>query len=209
MKTKICSKCREEKPLSEFRKDKTKKDGYYSSCKKCCKGFYQKNIVKYQTISCEYYQNNKDYVKKRNKKYNKKYPEKIILRNIKARCENLNNDNYKYYGKRGIKCLITEYEVKILWERDKACMMKKPSIDRINNDGHYTFQNCRFIEQAENSVKDKRKPILQFDLEGNFIKEWPSLTKASEKLNISIINICSCCRGKQKSAGGFKWKYVD
>ena len=34
---KTCSKCRLCKPRSEFRKDKQKPDGFYSSCRDCCK----------------------------------------------------------------------------------------------------------------------------------------------------------------------------
>ena len=32
---KKCTKCKEEKPLSGFNKNKSRKDGYQSSCKKC------------------------------------------------------------------------------------------------------------------------------------------------------------------------------
>lgn len=35
METKICSKCKAEKPLSEFHKDKRARDGLYSHCKAC------------------------------------------------------------------------------------------------------------------------------------------------------------------------------
>lgn len=34
-KTKKCSKCEEEKPVSEFHKDKSNSTGFYSCCKKC------------------------------------------------------------------------------------------------------------------------------------------------------------------------------
>lgn len=38
---KECSKCGIEKPLQEFTKDRTKPDGYYSSCRECKKSQYQ------------------------------------------------------------------------------------------------------------------------------------------------------------------------
>ncbi|NCC60069.1 MAG: hypothetical protein EOM12_03835 [Verrucomicrobiae bacterium] len=72
---------------------------------------------------------------------------------IKSRCENKRAKNYLYYGGRGIKCLITVDQIKYLWVRDRAALMKKPSIDRINNDRHYEKNNCRFIEQSENTQK--------------------------------------------------------
>lgn len=51
--------------------------------------------------------------------------------------------------------------------------------------------------------------ILQFTLEGNFIKEWNSISKAGYTLNIRTGDICKVCSGKRNSAGGFKWKYKE
>jgi len=50
MKTKVCSKCKKEKPLSEFYKDKATRDGLHSWCKVCKdtrqRKWFQKNIEK-------------------------------------------------------------------------------------------------------------------------------------------------------------------
>jgi hypothetical protein len=35
--------------------------------------------------------------------------------------------------------------------------MARPSIDRINTNGHYTFLNCRFIELAYNKSRPRMK----------------------------------------------------
>lgn len=77
-------------------------------------------------------------------------------RAAKARCENPNNNRYYCYGKRGIKFLLLSWEIKYLWFRDKAYLMKKPSIDRIDNDGSYEMGNCRFIEKIKNVSPHKR-----------------------------------------------------
>jgi group I intron endonuclease len=56
------------------------------------------------------------------------------------------------------------------------------------------------------------KPILQFDKQGNFIKEWGLIRDAEIFYNFkggSKNNICNCCRGKQKTAYGFIWVYKE
>lgn len=69
---------------------------------------------------------------------------------VKRRCENPSVKSFKNYGGKGVRCLITMEEIKALWYRDKAFLMKRPSIDRINPDGNYEMANCRFIELVEN-----------------------------------------------------------
>jgi hypothetical protein len=70
--------------------------------------------------------------------------------NIRARCRNPSVHRYSYYGGRGIKCLIKYSDLMDLWQRDHASEMSQPSIDRINPDGHYTKENCRFVELVDN-----------------------------------------------------------
>lgn len=60
------------------------------------------------------------------------------------------------------------------------------------------------------SIAEKnRKPIIQFDKNGTFVKEWQSLKEAGETLNIRSSNITNCAKGREKSAGGFVWKYKE
>lgn len=64
----------------------------------------------------------------------------------RCRCLKKYNDSYPNYGGKGIKFLMTTSDFKFLWKRDKAHLLKQPSIDRINSDGNYVLANCRFIE---------------------------------------------------------------
>lgn len=50
------------------------------------------------------------------------------------------------------------------------------------------------------------KPILQYDLQGNFIKEWQSATVAAKEINLHPTSIRHCVQGKTKTSGGYIWK---
>ena len=54
-----------------------------------------------------------------------------------------------------------------------------------------------------------RKPVNQYSLDGEFIREWPSAQVASESLGISIKAIQHCVTGYYKTGGGFIWKYPN
>ena len=50
------------------------------------------------------------------------------------------------------------------------------------------------------------KKVYQYDLLGNFIKEWDCLSDVQRHLNILVTHITACCNGRQKTAGGYIWK---
>ena len=54
-------------------------------------------------------------------------------------------------------------------------------------------------------VPAKWKPILQYSLEGVFIKEWPSISEAQDVYDTGHIG--ACATGKRNFAAGFIWRY--
>jgi hypothetical protein len=104
---KICNKCNSEKPLIEFPKHRSSKDGYENTCKECktaiAKIHYQNNIDKKK----QYYLDNKDRYAERDKKYSKKeyhlkHKDKIKEYTLKWREENKDilSEKQKKYNKR-------------------------------------------------------------------------------------------------------------
>lgn len=205
--TKVCSKCGIEKPLSDFWKDKKSKDGHRPDCKEC------RDIEKHRKDNEKYRIINREKINQKQKEHRKTYPENAIYNGIKQRCTNPKASGYEFYGGRGIECRITEEEIKELMIRDGYWDMKDPTIDRVDNDGHYELSNCRFIERIENikrqEITKKELSILQYDLQDNFIREWDSATKASKKLKISRTNIVNVLKKRRNSAGNFIWVYND
>ena len=51
-----------------------------------------------------------------------------------------------------------------------------------------------------------KKPILQYDLDGNFIRSWPSATDVGKEFRKNIV---SCLTGRTKTAYGYIWKYKE
>jgi hypothetical protein len=81
-------------------------------------------------------------------KYWERHPWARTLNRIRSRCS-----HHPDYVNRGIRCLITKDELRELWFRDQAYLMKQPSIDRIDTNGQYTKENCRYMEKLENSLR--------------------------------------------------------
>ncbi len=95
----------------------------------------------------------------------------------------------------------------------------RPSVDRINDSRGYSFGNIQLMTWAENKAKadaDRKsgkmkecqnKAVIQMDLDGRFITEHHSVSSAAKIVGSHKPRISSCCRGKSKTAAGFKWKY--
>ena len=61
--------------------------------------------------------------------------------------------------------------------------------------------------QLANTNGKLSKPVLQYTLEGIFIKEWKSTMDVQRNLGFDHPNISRCCRGKYACAYGYIWKY--
>lgn len=49
--------------------------------------------------------------------------------------------------------------------------------------------------------------VFQYDLEGNFIKKFNSISIAARDMGVSTSDIVKVCRNKRRLAGNFQWKY--
>jgi len=123
-------------------------------------GYYTNNRIKILLYKKKYWKDNRDEKILYQRKLMLEKPWRSHYFNAKNRCTNKNNQDYKTYGGRGIKFLLTMDEIKELWIRDRAFSLHRATIDKIDNNGNYEFSNCRFIEQSENSTK------------GNYESRW-------------------------------------
>lgn len=56
-------------------------------------------------------------------------------------------------------------------------------------------------------LESTRKPISQFDLDNNFVRDWNGVRDCASKLNIDHCGITRCLKAHQKQYNGFIWKY--
>lgn len=71
------------------------------------------------------------------------------------------------------------------------------------------YYNLIYGTRVQRIAEKNNKPILQFDLEGNFIREWESITQASKELNNSLNNISQCCLGRSRTSKGYIFRFKD
>ena len=64
---------------------------------------------------------------------------------------------------------------------------------------------------VEKAAELKRKPVIQYDLDGNFLAVWNSTREAERVLGIYHSHIAKCCNKvpKYNTAGGYRWEYAD
>lgn len=194
----ICSKCKEDKELSNFILKKNNR--YDSWCNDCHK---QKTTEFKQTIIGligEIYNAQKVNSKKRKHNppsYTKKELENYLLSNptyINIYTNWVNND----------------------YDKDL-----RPSIDRLDDFKGYSFNNIQIITVSQNREKqyndirlgistsgERCKKVLMIK-DNKVICEFISASEAARLSNGSQGHISACCRGERKSHKGFNWKFKN
>ena len=62
-------------------------------------------------------------------------------------------------------------------------------------------------ELIKSAVESNRRVVNQYDKEGNLVKVWSSIKEAGDALGLNTPNIIACCKNKQKTCGGYVWRY--
>ena len=138
---------------------------------------------------------------------NKKVPKEVIEKAVATRKA---NNNYIAWNKGQVgykfsKEIIdkrTETRKKGMWNPNGKSLLSDETKQKISNAMLGRKPSLTTIEAV---IKAQSKVVLQFDITDAFIKEWSSIKIASKELKITGIG--ATCNGKQKTSGGFIWRF--
>ena len=106
-----------------------------------------------------------------------------IWANMKQRCNNPKVACYGRYGGRGIKVCpewSKSFESFYTWAMSHG-IADDLQIDRIDNDGDYTPENCRWVSREENANNKRNNLIIELDGVAHTAAEWSKITGISIK----------------------------
>ena len=148
--------------------------------------------------------------------------QKIGLANSKPKPQGFGNKISKAIGQYNLNGefirkwnSITEAKKQISGDILSCCQGKQKTaggfiwryyVDNLNIDIDLTNKNAG-VKKTDKWIKNKYKSINQYDMQGNFIKDWESMKQIVKELNYSQSGISNCCRGIYKQANNYIWKF--
>jgi len=93
---------------------------------------------------------------------------------------------------------------------DKNPMYGMTGSKNPNYGNHWTDEMKEHLSKKfKGKARGKTKSVLQYDLNGNFIKEWKTIKSACDKLNLRPSGISNVLSGRYSHSGGYMWKYKN
>ena len=134
---------------------------------------------------------------------------------MKQRCYNIKHKGYKYYGAKGIIiCKEWKNDAKIFIEWGLSHGYKKRlTIERINGDGNYCPENCKFATYAEQRANQCTCCTQRFFAAQNIITGRQIISNNQSKFardhHLSLGNISSCLYNKRMRCKDWEFNFIE
>lgn len=94
-------------------------------------------------------------------------------------------------------------------QKEKWSKMRKgqPSPCGFTGKSHKEESKSKTSQALKNNPNVKRTKVFQYDIEGNFLREFQSISDASKFVGTTPSNIKYTCEGKFNHCKGYKWSY--
>ena len=131
----------------------------------------------------------KNYENGYNEEFNYTHPLKSTWRKIINRCYNHNDSNYVNYGARGIRVADSWHTFETFAKDIGKKPSKDHSVDRINNDGNYSLDNCRWATRLEQASNKRSNLNIKHNGNTKIMSEWArDLNVGTKILSQYLIN---------------------
>jgi len=91
---------------------------------------------------------------------------------MKYRCDNPNNSGYHKYGGRGINVCTRWYDFALFMDDMGSKPTTEHSIERIDNDGDYTPENCKWATPVEQARNTRQNHWITYKGETMCLTDW-------------------------------------
>lgn len=150
----------------------------------------------------------KEKVRKSNREFVEKHPE--TRRERSERLKNfLQTEKGKEFQKKSIEARRTEEFRKRQSEKCRIANNTPEYLARQSEIVKNMWKSEAYKEAHSGANNVRAHAVVQFDLNGNFIKEYDTITQASLETGVNFSKISAVARGKRKTSGGYVWKYKE
>ena len=137
---------------------------------------------------------------RKNKKTDFILVHRLIAETFIPNPDNLPQVNHKIEGDKGKTINM------VFFNEDGSINKEKSTIEWCDGKYNHNYGTINERISKANTNGKCSKPVLQFTLDGEFVREYPS-THECERNGFEHSGVIRCCKGKQKTHKGFKFMY--
>ena len=151
----------------------------------------------------------------------------ITNKRLKQTRSNTGYYQVQLYGENGVSNILVH---KLVAEAFVENPDKKPEVNHLDGDkSNNCMSNLEWVTRSENThhaiskglrplcpMYGKRgdenplsKEIIQYDLDGKYIRLWKGIANAARYYNANEASISGCLNGRNKTAAGYIWRFAD